>query len=489
MILNESLFEAFDVGYALDSNTKKQIDLDIKNAWGEDYPGEGCIFIHPDGSFLNIYPKLDDHEDLCYWLEDEGYDSDYIVEDPAWLTDTFNYIRCRNSVHLCFIALPDSKVTSAQLDSLERWMEEKVTSDYIDVVIENTDEQQHYSTEEYFPEDIISKIKRFYASGRLYEEIDSMMFEESYDQKKSEIYYRFEVFDHNNRKISGGLFRGLNKFLEKLYRDDDPAYEDLNYWVAHLEYVTPFPKNFDNNKAKFAYKESFVNKYKDHFDKISELLDDLDWELLESKVQVKNSDVVYEDDVQIAYTKGVILEEDMVSESLTESRKKRKKISQVNPGEAIFKSVSDMKKWVKKRQKGMSSFCYLNPNAGNVPLSNNIFNSMFSSDSSSGVGTSEGGVSNGGLSSSDAGVGMGESFNPDLKLKLHYTKSLSDYLTSTEQEFIRNNMDLIDSERWLELKDKVDNTFDYPLTTRAIFKFLADGLGYDFTYFEELLKL
>ena len=36
---------------------------------------------------------------------------------------------------------------------------------------------------------------------------------------------------------------------------------------------------------------------------------------------------------------------------LTEAKKKRKKkkISQVNPGEAIFKSVKDMQKWVKKR--------------------------------------------------------------------------------------------------------------------------------------------
>ena len=178
--------------------------------------------------------------------------------------------------------------------------------------------------------------------------------------------------------------------------------------------------------------------------------------------------------------------------NLLESKKRKKKrISDVKAGDPIFKSVDDMKKWVKKRQKGLSPFCYLNPNAGNVPLSNSIFNSMFSSDGSSGVGTSEGGVSNGGLSvgSGDSGGGMGESFNPDLKLKLHYTKNLSDYLTSTEQEFIRNNMDLIDSERWLELRDKVDNTFDYPLTTIAIFRFLADGLGYDFKYFEELLKL
>ena len=137
----------------------------------------------------------------------------------------------------------------------------------------------------------------------------------------------------------------------------------------------------------------------------------------------------------------------------------------------------------------MSPWGMFNTNAGNVPLSNSIFNSTFSSDGSSGVGTSDGGISNGGLSVGDAGGGMGESFNPDLKLKLHYTKSLSDYLTSTEQEFIRNNMDLIDSESWSELRDKVDNTFDYPLTTIAIFKFLADGLGYDFKYFEELLKL
>ena len=197
---------------------------------------------------------------------------------------------------------------------------------------------------------------------------------------------------------------------------------------------------------------------------------------------------------EIIMQEKLILDEALFEDynELTEAKKrKKKKISHTNPGEAIFKSVNDMKKWVKKRQKGLSPFCYLNPNAGNVPLGNSIFNSMFSSDGSSGVGTSEGGISNGGVSvgSGDAGGGMGESFNPDLKLKLHYTKSLSDYLTSTEQEFIRNNMDLIDSERWVELRDKVDNTFDYSESTTAIFKFLADGLGYDFTYFEELLKL
>ena len=36
-------------------------------------------------------------------------------------------------------------------------------------------------------------------------------------------------------------------------------------------------------------------------------------------------------------------------QALNEAKKRKKKISQINPGEAIFKSVKDMQKWVKKR--------------------------------------------------------------------------------------------------------------------------------------------
>ena len=234
---------------------------------------------------------------------------------------------------------------------------------------------------------------------------------------------------------------------------------------------------------------------------------DRDWDIVILKINTKyldknylsyDANILYDEEdaeegfeqTEYEYSKDIPLE--AISLTLVEAakRKKRKKrISDVKAGDPIFKSVNDMKKWVKKRQKGMSPWGMFNTNAGNVPLSNSIFNSTFSSDGGSGVGISDGGISNGGLSSGDIGGGMGESFNPDLKLNLHYTKSLDDYLTSAEQEFIRNNMDLINSESWVELRDKVDNTFDYPLTTIAIFRFLADGLGYDFKYFEELLKL
>ena len=41
--------------------------------------------------------------------------------------------------------------------------------------------------------------------------------------------------------------------------------------------------------------------------------------------------------------------DDWSYKNLLEAKKRKKKISQINPGEAIFKSVKDMQKWVKKR--------------------------------------------------------------------------------------------------------------------------------------------
>lgn len=97
--------------------------------------------------------------------------------------------------------------------------------------------------------------------------------------------------------------------------------------------------------------------------------------------------------------------------NLTEAKKKRKKkkISQVNPGEAIFKSVKDLQKWVKKRQKGWGSFVHID-NCGNMDYNNDMFNKMNGADNSSSSGsdisTDVGGGASEGVST---GAGMGES--------------------------------------------------------------------------------
>ena len=146
----------------------KQMDEYIQNEFASDIPGDGCIFIAPNGKFINIYPKLDDHEDLCYWLEEQGFDD--IIEEAEWVVTTFNYVRCRNSLHLCFIEVPQI-MTSAQYSSLEEWLETRVQTNTLDVEAWSG-EWKTYNLDDYFPEDIIKLIKRSYASGKLYENIN-----------------------------------------------------------------------------------------------------------------------------------------------------------------------------------------------------------------------------------------------------------------------------------------------------------------------------
>ena len=159
------LKDKFNIKEALEQQDVTKIDNSILNYFGDNVPGEGCVFIHPNGTFINIYPQLDDHEDLCYWLEEKGFEN--IVDDAEWFVDEFYYIRCRNSLHLTFVQLPIS-VTPAQLRSLDEWMENKVSSSYLQVEVP-TGKWRKYNLDEYFPEDIIKLIKRYFSSGTLYE--------------------------------------------------------------------------------------------------------------------------------------------------------------------------------------------------------------------------------------------------------------------------------------------------------------------------------
>lgn len=54
----------------------------------------------------------------------------------------------------------------------------------------------------------------------------------------------------------------------------------------------------------------------------------------------------------------------------------------------VFNSIEDLKKWVKKRQKGLSPFC--NPDAGNVEYNNAVFNHLTGADSGESDGLSSG---------------------------------------------------------------------------------------------------
>ena len=148
-----------------DVSSIKEMDKIIQQNWAFGTPGEGCIFIAPNGKFINIYPMLDDHEDLCYWLEENGFEDN--PKDAEWFVDTFGYIRCRNSLHLCFVDLPKN-ITNKQLYSLEEWFDTKVKSSSIQIAVPEG-KWKKFNLDNYFPEDIIKIIRRYYSSGTLYD--------------------------------------------------------------------------------------------------------------------------------------------------------------------------------------------------------------------------------------------------------------------------------------------------------------------------------
>ena len=112
-------------------------------------------------------------------------------------------------------------------------------------------------------------------------------------------YYRISVTDDLG-KNRGGLFRGLNQLIKDLYNNDDPFYDNINDPLSELEYLTYYPKDFDNSKAIFAYKS---DKYEELSETILELkaeLNKIGWDLIISKIN-RPENIVYEDAEQIAY--------------------------------------------------------------------------------------------------------------------------------------------------------------------------------------------
>ena len=131
-----------------------------------------------------------------------------------------------------------------------------------------------------------------------------------------------------------------------------------------------------------------------------------------------------------------VLDDDLLTEA--KNKKKKKYQYQQDP---VFKSVKDMKKWVKKRQKGMSPWGSFNTNAGNVEVCNQFFNHVMSSgaDGSSGLGVSNGGLSSP-AASGDAGSGggMGESFT--------IKESSSQPISERVKNIILQNQDLLNND-------------------------------------------
>ena len=133
------------------------------------------------------------------------------------------------------------------------------------------------------------------------------------------------------------------------------------------------------------------------------------------------------------------LKEDFLQEAKKSKNKNRKK-KKIDYTE--FNTPAKLKAWVKKRQKGLSPFTYLNPNAGNVEYNNSMFNQMMgSADGASNVGVSDGGISNGGVSApagDGGGMAMGEAFeqNTIQRLAINVIEANKNLLDDKLDQFV-----------------------------------------------------
>ena len=95
----------------------------IRNSFRSSNPGVGCTFIDRDGTYINMYPEIDVHEDLCEWADEntdihpEYYDEEYFVREFGW-------VRLRIDPRNWIIELPprSKKLTAAQKYALEDWL-------------------------------------------------------------------------------------------------------------------------------------------------------------------------------------------------------------------------------------------------------------------------------------------------------------------------------------------------------------------------------
>ena len=114
-------------------------------------------FISTDGKFVDL--KGMNHNTTNKTL------GNYKHNSKLTLVNKYNFIRC-SKIMTPSIELPPKNLTSYQYDSLLLWIDTNMT----DKLIVDTSDGKHQFYQDYLSDDIIKKIKRFYTSGKLYED-------------------------------------------------------------------------------------------------------------------------------------------------------------------------------------------------------------------------------------------------------------------------------------------------------------------------------
>ena len=204
IIMKESLNESANTSKIM-GIVDKIIENDLRLRISNNPPKFGKpFFILPDGTFLSGFYAHTNVEEILQDIGLSFYD-DIDFQTP----ENYNYstlldlgcIRGRVDKVENYIQLPDDRPTSSQIDAIADAIFFAMTSggSYIGksgIFIEapDTEQSRFYSFDDYEPEDIVEKIKRYYSSGILYETLG----EEYLDDEE-------KFWDYRTKDISGKI--------------------------------------------------------------------------------------------------------------------------------------------------------------------------------------------------------------------------------------------------------------------------------------------
>jgi hypothetical protein len=173
-----------------------RLDLEVRKKFGSLEPGDGASYITPDGTFINEFGLV--HADLSRWAAQRGLIQvpEELLDDANWeeyldflhtlandsqegfvfVGEPLYYMRCNNNKYQSYVILPDV-LNRAQIYSLELWFEHlynlpnSIRPAYIELCSYDGHRSTEYDLEDYTPEELIKRVKRYYSSGKLYEDL------------------------------------------------------------------------------------------------------------------------------------------------------------------------------------------------------------------------------------------------------------------------------------------------------------------------------
>lgn len=145
----------------------------IKDHFGVvDRPYYGPTYILPDGTLLDLRGR-GHHSSVEHWLIENGLsNSEYIKTGGSPTVEALGCIRCDNVKY--YIGLSEEQPTREQYNTLLIWLDDHSRfTKVITVFSPGGEPSTNYRfASDFISDDIVDRIRRYYISGKLYEQLD-----------------------------------------------------------------------------------------------------------------------------------------------------------------------------------------------------------------------------------------------------------------------------------------------------------------------------